>query len=102
MTICLSIPAAHAKVQNFETIGWTRFWGARRAKIREAPLPAPTVGPRLWAKPQSQRMGLVARRLTFGRAAADEVAQTFLSAGFGDFPVPSLQENRAPRNWKVP
>src|SRR5260370_1014246 len=41
-----------------------------------SPRPAPTIGPRLWAKPQSQRqrrqkrVGLLQRLLTFGRAAA--------------------------------
>jgi hypothetical protein len=31
-----------------------------------------------------------------------EVARTFLSAGAGDFPVPSLLRPRKSRNWKVP
>src|SRR5207245_4213940 len=37
-----------------------------------------------------------------GAAGRFAVAQTFLSAGAGDFLVPSLQPPRPSRNWKVP
>src|SRR6266436_4684264 len=44
-----------------------------------------------------------ANNIIGGTDAADrKLAQTFLSAGSGDFPVPCLYRPRRPRNWKVP